>query len=132
MKGFGKWLSESNLGLTDIITLRERTRDLEGWKAIEKSNKIGEYVGVLQNVKCTQTIPAIEAVYKLWPLYEDQEHRQAWASPTGYVVTLIALLLLGIIVYVLHELNMGASGADGARGILAFLFGITTLGIVLE
>jgi hypothetical protein len=132
MKGFGEWLNESKLGLTDVITLRERTRDLEGWEGIKKSDKIGVYIEVLQKIQCAQQASAITTFYKLWSLYEDQERpKPSAASPTGYVVTAIAVLLLAIIGYVLYRAHIEDLGSDQSRAILAFLFGITTVGIVI-
>jgi hypothetical protein len=133
MKGFGEWLNQSKLGLAEIISLRERTRTLDGWKGIEKSDKIGEYIEVLQKITCTtQQASTIAAFYRLWSLYDEQEHRKtSWASPTGYVVTAIAALLLVLIGYVLYKFSDTKDIVDQSRGILAFLFGITTVGIVI-
>ena len=128
MKGFGDWLSESKLGLDDIKVLREQTNKLgERWP--RKPDKIGEYVEVLQNIPCTR---AKVAFYNLWPLYEDQERRHTRGiSQTGIVVTIIAALLLYLIFYVLTHMDIKNLGGDSTRGVLAFLFGITTVGIVI-
>jgi hypothetical protein len=128
MKGFGDWLGESKLGLDDIKVLREQTNNLgERWP--RKFDKIGEYVEALQNIQCTR---AKVAFYNLWPLYEDQERRHTRGiSQTGIVVTVIAALLLYLIFYVLTHMDIQNLGGDSTRGVLAFLFGITTVGIVI-
>jgi hypothetical protein len=132
MNGFGEWLNESKLGLTEIITLRERTRALDGWGGIKKYDKIGEYIAELQKLPSTDQVTTISAFYALWPLYDEQEHRKtSLVSPTGVVVAVIAILLLGVSGYVVANLGTLNFNGDNSQGILAFLFGLTTVGIVI-
>jgi hypothetical protein len=94
MAGFGGWLNESKLNLTEIATLRRSAVNLEGWPNI-RSDNIGEYADVLQRIPCHQTkIAALDALYKLWSLYETQKKQaKSGVSATGWIVAGIAGLL---------------------------------------
>jgi hypothetical protein len=134
MKGFGDWLSESKLGLTDIIDLRKRSAAMQ-WNS--KSDKIGDYVTAVQNSSglCVGTKnETLACLYRLWPLYESQEVRDGRGTAvTGWIVTVVALLLLGLIGYLVIKADPFSSThpQDPTRGILAFLFGLTTVGVIV-
>jgi hypothetical protein len=132
MAGFGGWLNESKLNLTEIATLRRSAVNLEGWPNI-RSDNIGEYADVLQRIPCHQTkIAALDALYKLWSLYETQKKQaKSGVSATGWIVAGIAGLLLLLIFWVLWKLNLTDLGGDSTRGVLAFLFGLTTVGTII-
>jgi len=134
MKGFGAWLNESKLGLTDITLLREKTRNLTGWENLVRSDKIGDYVTILQTIPCNQSRnSSIDALYKLWSLYETQEENRVKGriSATGWIAAIIAALLLGLIFWVLKQSAFSQSGSDSTRSVLAFLFGLTTIGVII-
>lgn len=104
MAGFGNWLNESKLNLTEIVTLRRSTVNLQDWQNI-RSDNIGEYATVLQRIPCNHAkIDSLDALYKLWSLYETQQHRRrGGVSATGWIVAGIAGLLLLLIFWVLWK-----------------------------
>ena len=136
MTGFGNWLNESKLNLMEITTLRNSITGLPGWQDI-KSDKIAEYALILRRISCSRNrTVALDSLYNLWPLYETQQNRsRSGVSATGWVVAFVSALLLLLIWWVLTHIGTASGqinlGDINTRGLLAFLFGLTTVGIII-
>lgn len=140
MKGFGEWLDDSKLGLTDIMTIQNETRSLPEWQSRVRSNKVGDYIGVLEQIQGQNKVNALDAFHKLWPLDMDEERNLAYTtrntrasrvSPTGWAVLLVAAMMIGTIVSVLVRVDPKEYSGETTRGVLAFLFGTTTVSVII-
>jgi len=141
MSGFGEWLRDTQLNLTEIIALRTTVAELGGsWPttAIRQEDYVTSIASGIQDTQ--RRTEAIQMIYKVWPLYEPmgapvprQPRRASLViTPNAFIIAVVAVLILILIILAIGGLKLTElAKIEVARGLLTFLFGVTTVGIAL-
>ena len=151
MKSFGIWLHESHLTLSEIVALRNVATTLaQNWPI--GSNQRTDYETIISTHLPAAAQPgALQQLRSVWPVYELDAHgvgqAQVGTGFLGFITQLIgrtpqqsntaAVLGIGVLIVatfvtILYKIKLtDLAEVNNARGLLTFLFGLTTVGIAI-
>jgi hypothetical protein len=144
MRTFGTWLWSSTLDLADFPQLRAAAAQL-GQKWPIESVIRSDYEAAIQTSQSADQ--ALKSFRALWPVYEMSENAKKIEEPPkkrpskwqrvldAIPGLLVPMLGIGLLVIIYVGFNNGIVDklgySDKARGLLTFLFGLTTVGVAI-
>jgi hypothetical protein len=141
MSGFGEWLQNTTLQLIEVGALRKAATDLgDNWP--RNSTQQTDYeASVRKGLPTAQQGEPIQALQALWPIYKQQTRGEEpqggiWTMMISNIPTAAVVIATLFILYLFFRTFAGLSiidlaKPDVARGLLTFIFGITTVGIAI-
>jgi hypothetical protein len=148
---FGTWLWCTPLSLSEITQLRTIASSI-GASWPNESNNRSDYLNAVRNAQGIDQAQALQALNSLWSVYElarPQQHDDRHISQLQRILTVVipslpvlAICALGVgLIWMFYHAFNGAGDGDSlltklgshdtARGLLTFLFGLTTVGIAI-
>lgn len=144
MSTFAEWIERKELNdLADVQTLRNAARQLGDKWPPAKEDKAAHADTLEHNLPDTTKAPAKRALDAIWPFYQAQSETEAPLVPAGALRQMVAnlpaaavALAAGVILILFfnafsHIEVSDLAKPEIARGLLTFLFGVTTVGIAI-
>jgi len=145
MAGFGGWLQQTTFAFSEVARLRTLATNIgANWPAA--SSLQADYESSINNSLAeSQKSEALAALRAVWPIYEldiggTQQQPSLFSSLFGQVwrnVQAVGTIIPALAILYLFYLAFGGlsltdlAKPDIARGLLTFLFGVTTVGIAI-
>jgi hypothetical protein len=145
MRGFGSWLKDTDLTLTEVQRLKATAGNIGSNWPTESENRADYEASIRNALTDPKQAEALADLASVWPVYKivtaQQVQQTLLSRPLSpgqsMTVQAIGAIVPGVIIlYILYRAFGGLTLANlenpaTARGILTFLFGVTTVGIAI-
>jgi hypothetical protein len=151
MKSFGVWLHESNLTLSEVVALRAVATSLAQNWPIGSNDRRDYETSISTHLSAAAQPDALQQLGSVWPVYELENPRidqnRAGTGILGFLTNIVGhteqqsnvagvlgvgLIIIFTFVVILSKIQLkDLAQVNNARGLLTFLFGLTTVGIAI-